>query len=262
MVSAAFSLREDYWDEFELNDSDIEFLYNYLLEVETPLPSEDLAAVLVEERIRLEIQRLEQQQLEGGDIYLPKETYEPEKQLVFPALGGRTGTVIAKRAGWNPDYGDFDVIKVRFDDGDEKEFAAGFETHTLNEPPDLEDDIPTVDEVISAHGDLLVERLEDGLFANPDFVRIAFKWFPRALLMAVNTGHLNLAEAVLDMSGGGPLPTSELLEPLDLGVDENPKLVEFSLDLALQEDPRFDEVGPEGEILWYLKRLDNFLSLK
>jgi hypothetical protein len=256
MVSAAFSLREDYWDEFELNDSDIEFLYNYLLEVETPLPSEDLAAVLVEERIRLEIQRLEQQQLEGGDIYLPKETYEPEKQLVFPALGGRTGTVIAKRAGWNPDYGDFDVIKVRFDDGDEKEFAAGFETHTLNEPPDLEDDIPTVDEGISAHGDLLVERLEDGLFANPDFVRIAFKWFPRALLMAVNTGHLNLAEAVLDMSGGGPLPTSELLEPLDLGVDENPKLVEFSLDLALQEDPRFDEVGPEGEILWYLKRLE------
>jgi hypothetical protein len=74
--------------------------------------------------------------------------------------------------------------------------------------------------------------------------------------MDVNTGHLNLAEAVLDMEGGGPLPTSALLKQLDLAVDENPKLVEFSLDLALQEDERFDEVGPAGEILWYLKRLE------
>jgi hypothetical protein len=72
----------------------------------------------------------------------------------------------------------------------------------------------------------------------------------------VNTGHLNLAEAVLDMEGGGPVPTATLLKQLDLAVDENPKLVEFSLDLALQEDARFDEVGPAGEILWYLKRLE------
>jgi hypothetical protein len=72
----------------------------------------------------------------------------------------------------------------------------------------------------------------------------------------VNTGHLNLAEAVLDMAGGGPLPTTTLLEQLELAVDDNPKLVEFSLDLALQEDTRFDEVGPAGEILWYLKRLE------
>ena len=256
MVFAAFSLREDYWDEFELTDADIEFLYNHLLEVETPLPSEDLVAVLVEERIRREIQRMEEQQQEGGDLYFPKEVYEPERQLVFPALGGRIGTVVGKRKGWNPDYGDFEVIQVRFEDGDEKEFAAGLENHALNDPPELEDDIPTVEEVVASYGDHLAERVESGLFANPDFVRIAFKWFPRALLMDVNTGHLNLAEAVLDMAGGGPLPTSDLLEPLDFGMDENPKLAEFSLDLALQEDPRFDEVGPAGEILWYLKRLE------
>ncbi len=256
MVFAAFSLREDYWDDFELNDTDIEFLYNYLLETETPLPSEDLIAVLVEERIRQELHRLEQQQLEGGELYLPKETYKPGQQLVFPALGGRTATVLNIRKGWNPEYAEFDVIRVRFDDGDEKEFAAGFENHPLNNPPDFDEDIPTADEVIASYKDLLIERLESGLFSNPDFVRIAFKWFPRALLMDVNNGHLNLAEAVLDMAGGGPLPTSDLLEPLDFGVDENPKLVAFSLDLALQEDPRFDEVGPAGEILWHLKRLE------
>ena len=257
MVLASFSLKEGYWDEFELRNDDVEFIYNHLLEVETPLTPQELIAVLVEERIQQEIRIIEQQRLDGGEVYFPKEKYDVEKQLVFPALGWRQGKVVSKRAGWNPDYGDFEVIKVHFEDGDEKEFAAGFENHSLNEPPDVEgSDLPTAEAILVSHGNLLVQRLEDGLFANPDFVRIAFKWFPRALLLDINTGHLNLAEAVLDMSGGGPLPTTDLLKQLDLAVDENPKLVEFSLDLALQEDPRFDEVGPAGEILWYLKRLE------
>lgn len=257
MVLAAFSLKEGYWDEFELREEDIEFIYNHLLEVETPLTPQELIAVLVDERIQQEIKIVEQQRLDGGEVYLPKGKYELKNQLVFPALGWKQGQVIDKRSGWNPDHGDFEVIKVRFDDGDEKEFAAGFEDHVLNEPPDPDgNNIPTAEDVLEAHGNLLVQRLEEGLFANPDFVRIAFKWFPRALLVGVNTGHLNLAEAVLDMAGGGPVPTSDLLKQLDLAVDENPKLVEFSLDLALQEDARFDEVGPAGEILWYLKRLE------
>lgn len=257
MVLATFSLQENYWDEFELHEADIEFIYNHLLEIETPLTPQELIAVLIEERIQLEIKAAEQQRLSGGEIYLPKEKYAEKQQLVFPALGWRQGVVVEKRSGWNPDFGDFEVIKVKFDDGDEKEFATGFEDHTLNDPPDVEgNNIPTVETVLASHGELLISRLEDGLFANDDFVRIAFKWFPRALLLDVNTGHLNLAEALLDMEGGGPLPTSALLEQLDLAADENPKLVEFSLDLALQEDPRFDEVGPAGEILWYLKRLE------
>ncbi len=115
---------------------------------------------------------------------------------------------------------------------------------------------PTPEAVFDQFGPLLIERLEEGLGANPDFVRIAGRWFPRALLVDVNTGHLNLAEAVLDMAGGGPLSTTALLEQVELPSDENPKLVEFSLDLALQEDPRFDEVGPAGRILWYLQRLE------
>jgi hypothetical protein len=32
--------------------------------------------------------------------------------------------------------------------------------------------------------------------------------------------------------------------------------VNFSLELALQEDSRFDEVGPAGETLWFLRRLE------
>jgi hypothetical protein len=87
-------------------------------------------------------------------------------------------------------------------------------------------------------------------------VRIAWRWFPRALLVDVNIGHLNLAEAVLDMNGGGPMTTHALLEQIELPTDVNSKLTEFSLNLALQEDGRFDDVGPAGEILWFLQRLE------
>ena len=106
------------------------------------------------------------------------------------------------------------------------------------------------------YGPLLEKQIEDRLKANDDLVRIAWRWFPRALLVDVNIGHLNLAEAVLDMMGGGPLPTHDLLEQIELPTDVNSKLTEFSLNLALQEDGRFDEVGSAGEILWYLRRLE------
>ena len=58
------------------------------------------------------------------------------------------------------------------------------------------------------------------------------------------------------MGGGGPLNTSALIEQIELDSNVNPKLLEFSLDLALQEDTRFDEVGPAGKVLWFLQRLE------
>ena len=87
-------------------------------------------------------------------------------------------------------------------------------------------------------------------------MRIAGRWFPRALLVDVNVGHLNLAEAVLDMSGGEPLATSALLKDVAMPDGVNPKLAEFSLNYALQDDKRFDEVGPAGQVLWCLYRLE------
>ncbi len=257
MIVATFSMRENYWEDFELLEEDIEFIYNHLLEIETPLTPDELMAVLVEERIQREQKAMEEQRLAGGEIYLPKECYEVEQKVVFPALGWQHGEVVSSRSGWNPDFGDFKVIKVKFDDGEEREFASELEDHSLNNPQDIsDDDVPTSQSVMRSKGDFLIGKLEAGLEANLDFVRIAGRWFPRALLINVNTGHLNLAEAVLDMAGGGPLPTTKLLETVDLSSDENPKLVEFSLDLALQEDKRFDEVGPAGEVLWYLQRLE------
>jgi hypothetical protein len=52
------------------------------------------------------------------------------------------------------------------------------------------------------------------------------------------------------------LPTPALLEQIGLTSNVNPRLLEFSMDLALQEDPRFDEVGAAGQVLWFLQRLE------
>ncbi len=58
------------------------------------------------------------------------------------------------------------------------------------------------------------------------------------------------------MAGGGPCPPPPCWNRSICPLDTNPKLLEFSLDLALEEDPRFDEVGPAGNVLWFLKRLE------
>jgi hypothetical protein len=253
-----YALREENWESFKLEEEDIEFLYNHLLELETPLTPIDLISALVQERIQREIREIEKQRTSGGDIYFPKEHYAVDQSLIFPAFDWQQGKVVAVRPGRNPDLPDFDVIKVQMSDGNEHEFAAGIQDHVLNEPPEIVQGDSSLDlqYVLNKFGDELEARLEQGLFDHPDFVRIAGRWFPRALLVDVNVGHLNLAEAVLDMEGGGPLSTPELLKHVELPSDVNTKLVEFSLDLALEEDERFDEVGPAGQVLWYLKRLE------
>ena len=258
MVMPSLSLQEDYWETLSLQTEDIEFIYNHLLEAETPLTTRELTEAIVGERIRQEKQTLERQRSSGSDIYMPKEVYQLNKSLVFPALSWRRGLVTGVRQGQNPDLGSFNVIQVSFENGDAKEFASGIEDHILNSPIEITDDRKNLDpkNVLALYGDDLSDYLEENLEKNPDFVRIAGRWFPRALLVDINPGHLNLAEAVLDMAGGGPLPTSALLEQLGLSTSTNSNLVEFSLDLALQSDPRFDEVGPAGKILWYLHRLE------
>ncbi|HNB40763.1 MAG TPA: hypothetical protein PLG52_04635, partial [Anaerolineales bacterium] len=87
-------------------------------------------------------------------------------------------------------------------------------------------------------------------------VKIAGRWFPRALLVDINEGQLNLVEAVLDMAGGEPLTAADLMKDTELPTGVNPKLVEFSLNYAMQYDDRFDEVGPAGQVLWCLRRLE------
>jgi hypothetical protein len=255
---ATLSLREDYWETFELNDEDREFIYNYLLEIETPLTSPELLSALVNERIRYEKSAIEKQRTSGGEIYIPASTYHVNQDLVFPSFGWQHASVLEIRPGQNPDLGEFQVIQVRFDNQETKEFASNIHDHILNQPQEISvtETSLNADSVLGNYGEKLLQIIDSDLSKNQEFIRIAGKWFPRSLLVDINVGHLNLAEAILDMAGGGPLPTKPLLEQVGLASNTNSKLVEFSLDRAFQEDPRFDEVGPAGEILWFLNRLE------
>ncbi len=60
MVLATFSIRDEYWEEFELQERDVELIYNHLLEVETPLTPREIIEVLIAERIQHEIRAIEE----------------------------------------------------------------------------------------------------------------------------------------------------------------------------------------------------------
>lgn len=258
MASLGLSLEPGYWQNFTITDEDLQFLYNHLLETEMPQTAAELAEVLIKERIHREIERLKREQEAGGELYQPKNHYRVGQVLRFPALGMKQGVVVNVRPGFNPDYPPFEVIEVEFDSSTHKEFASGLAEHPLNAPIVVNAQDPLLDAkyVIKHYGREIAAKLSAIFETNPDLVRIAGAWFPRALLVDVSIGYLNLAEAVLEMAGGGPLPTRAILEQIELPSDVNPKLTEFSLNLALQEDGRFDEVGPAGQILWFLKRLE------
>jgi len=250
-------ISSEYWKNLQITTQDIEFLHNHLFEIETPLSTRELVTVLIRERDHAERLAIQQRRQAGGKIYMPKESFQPDDRIVLPALDWQHGKVTSVRVGNNPELGEFDVLTVQLEDGTERLFAARLATHALNdEPVAVENDNFDLDAILHSNGHSIDKKLETSLKDDENIVRIAGRWFPRALLIDVNVGHLNLAEAVLDMSGGEPLPTSSLLKDVSLPEGINPKLAEFSLNLALQEDGRFDEVGPAGEVIWCLYRLE------
>lgn len=256
MASDTFT-STNYWKELQITRQHVEFLHNHLFETETPLSGRELVSVLVSERVRVEKLAVQQRRQAGGKSYLPKDSYQVGDNLIFPALNWKHGKVTDSRAGVNPEIGAFDVLTVTLEDGAERLFAAGLTDHYLNDAPvPVEDEGFDADTILRTYGSAIEKKIEAEFRNGNELVKIAGRWFPRALLIDVNVGNLNLAEAVLDMSGGEPLPTAALLKDIALPDGINPKLAEFSLNLALQEDKRFDEVGPAGEVLWCLRRLE------
>ena len=264
MVTIDLSLSENYWEEFEVSNEDLEYLYAYLLEIETPKSPEGLVAELIKDRLQREQKLAEKQIKAGGDIYLPKESYAVGSSVVFPAFDGNAGMVKAVREAKTYGPEAFKVIEVEFEGGRKREFAAELTEHKLNDPIEISDDDPLLNPsaIFDAFRESLAEKLDDSLRESDDFVYIAGRWFPQALIVDVNEGNLNLAEAVLDMADGKPLPTKDFMGQVNLPEGVNPNLIEFSLDLALQIDPRFDEVGSSGEVSWFLKRLEPESVLK
>jgi hypothetical protein len=250
-----------YWgDEFTITPEDLQYLSTLLVEEELPRSAEELGRALVLHRCRQE-EALIERAMSQGTPYKPKGRYEIGERVVFPALGYRAAEVVGVRDGHNPEYGPFRVIQVKFEEGEKREFASELMTdHVLSDESQAgkvagaEQHMP--EELVTLYGSQVGAVLEKQLESEPSFVRLANKWFRRDLLVEVHVGHLNLAEAVLDMAGGGPLVTEALLGDLELPEEITPQLRVFSLNYALQEDERFDEVGPAGEVLWFLRRME------
>ncbi len=260
MASVLSISPESYWTSFEVKDDDIDFIINLLLEREVPLTSDEMASALVEQRlVQLEKEAQQSEQMEHT-VYIPAETYKVGQILAFSALEFETGKVVGVREGSNPDLDSFSVIKIAFaGDGSEREFASDLADHILNSPPEPDpetEELRKPETIMARFGEFIIANLDESLDKVDDIVSIAGKWFPSALVAEITDGHLNLTEAVLDVEAGGPLPTADLLEHVELPESLSTGLAEFSLDYALQEDERFDEVGPAGQVLWFLRRLE------
>lgn len=249
----------EYWvRHFTIGDSDIERIYNYLLEVERPQSIDAIARVIVTHRVAEEQNRI-RQTLSGRKIYQPREQYEAGDQLVFPALKFAKGAVKGVREGYEPRYGNFGVIAVEMN-GKTREFASALAgEHALNRVDEAPfDPVAEVDveELLRKYRPSVTQALEQTLKGRAEFVRLGGQWFVKGLMADANIGHLHLAEAVLEVNEGGPLTAEEIAVHLDMDPGLDPEVRHFSLNHALAQDDRFDEVGPPGKIAWFLKRLE------
>ena len=245
------------WSSVNIDENDLDLIYNCLLEKETPMTPVQLADTVIESRIS-EYEKSEEGEKEpDNDYYRPMKAYAPGDEITFPLLEGKKGVVESVRPGNNQQLGEFSVISVTFEDGSSKEFAASLGSHKLNDF-DYDNPDPRMTDpkyVKKKFGRMIGKKIAAILSQNEDLVRIGNFWFPQALLTDVNPGYLNLAEAVLEMEEGRPLHTEEILEQLEYPMDSNPELTVFSFNYAMQNDPRFGEVGPANVVLWTLKEL-------
>lgn len=249
----------EYWQTFTLTPTDIEFLRNYLLDAERPLTTRELALAVVTEQCRHEEASL-RAELARGTLYQPKKRYAVGDKVIFPALDFRLGEVISLRSGQNPEYGEFDVIGVDFGaNRRQRSFAAGLNApHKLNaEVPDMlvAVDLASPEQVLATVASSVPAILTALLAKEPGFATFEDRWLLRDLMADVHVGHLNIAEALIDMRAA-PVDTRTLMKELDLPAEIKREVLAFSLHSALTTDSRFDQVGPGETRLWFLRRLE------
>lgn len=248
----------DMWSEkFAVNDDDVAFLYDWLLMRGEPCATKDLAIAVVQRRLTEQAERL-RAELDKGEPYQPSGTYQPGQVLVFPALDFAVGTVTGMRDGVNPAYSPFKVIQVEIEGEDQiREFPSDLDyPHRLNVNPlgIVEDE--SAEAIYEEHKEILAPAIESRLkeVAGLGFVRRNGRWFLSELLAEVHIGHLNIAEALIELNNR-PVSSEDILRELDLPQEIAPDVRRFSLELAMTNDDRFTNFGTGDEPAWYLSRL-------
>jgi len=253
-----------FWrDQFELTHEDLDFVHELVLDASSPLTTEQLALRIIGEYQRRETSRMESE-LAKGTIYQPSKLYDVGQTLVFPVTDFSVGDILALRPGENPEHGDFSVIEVKFaDSGAAREFACGLQTpHRLNQANGQgiaeAGALLTDDEIYALYqneiSESLLYALEEG-DRHEEFVQVGDYWLLADMLADIHIGHLNIAEALIEMQGR-PLSSLELLKEIDVSADVSHPMQVISINHALGSDDRFDWVGNGSDHLWFLKRLE------
>lgn len=247
------------WDNLQLGQADLDFIYNFLLEEEKPMLSKELSKAVINEHIRIYKKELMKKEKTLGQVYRPNHDYKIGEVVLFPIINNQNAKVTAIRDGRNPDVPSFKVVTFLFDDGIQKEYAGSLADHRLNTINYMANETPSlldVDEIIRQFGKDIVKNVVSLLSQTDELFSLSDLWFPKALMAEINPGYLNLAEAVMEMEEGVPVTTKKILEAIEYPLDSNEALTEFSFNYAMHKDDRFDEVGSTGNVIWMLKLLE------
>ena len=87
----------------------------------------------------------------------------------------------------------------------------------------------------------LLYALEEG-DRHEVFVAVNETWLLADMLAEVHVGHLNIAEALIEMQGK-PLSTAQLLSEVELDANVSQSMRVISLNHALANDERFDRIN-------------------
>ncbi|MCI0474846.1 MAG: hypothetical protein L0Y55_01235 [Anaerolineales bacterium] len=248
----------DFWSSIGTTNADIERAYAFLLERGDAASSREIAAHLIEWRVREEEKHLAEAAARRAPVYQPKETYAVDQHLIFSELEHREGVVTQVRASDNPRLEPFQVIAVQLEgESAPREFAMQYTApHPLNQDRGgLTELTLKPEEAIAKYGETVRTVLLQRLGADKEFVRLDDGWFLRGLLPEIHEGYLNLAEAAIEQSNDA-LRTADLLKIFEFPATIKKTAAAFALNVALAHDARFEDVGPSNNPRWFLTRLE------
>ena len=251
-----------YWQkQFTPADQDIEAIYNQILDFGQPIHVDVLALGLV--RRHCDAEELESHsELQKGKLYQPKDRFAVDDRLIFPTMDFAAGTVVASRDGHHPDYGPFTVIAVDFaNDQPHREFVSDFGyDHPLNATEQSLSNLQGLlspEELYGSYRESIYPKVKAALDSSEEFAEFHDQYFLRDLLSDFHEGLFNIADAAIDINRG-PLSIDALIEQMGLLEDgqEITDAMRFTVNYRLANDERFDDVGPTGQVLWYLERIE------
>ncbi|MFN8472902.1 MAG: hypothetical protein U0822_11985 [Anaerolineae bacterium] len=238
----------EYWQSFSVTKRDLDRIEEVFYEDGLPHTLEELAERVIQGR--LDDAAAEAARHAGARLYQPKQSYEVGDRLRFSALHNVVGEIVGVRPGENPSLPAFSVIRVRFDNSKtEREFAADY---AVEHPLNVEQATTTSASARDWIGH--VSRvLAQKLVENPEYIVFGDQWFRRDLMLDVHVGHLNIAEALIDVAGE-PQPTDALLADVELP-PAAPAARAFALNYALAHDAekRFINDGTAASPRWALR---------